>query len=221
MSMGEMSVGAVSMKRTVTTIVFSLAVLVSLASCGGRVRYPNYYTLNLPAPPDPPPAENVHATVAIREFRAPAYLRQGAIVYKPSSEQIGFYAYHRWATSPSELVTNSVIERLRASGHFAVVKPYDGRPDIEYVLSGRLEKLEELDYAGGVKVEVAISAQMTSLATGATVWTNAVSEVGDVNKGDVPAVVSEMNRTMERAINKLLSAMSADVTAGPTAAKRH
>jgi len=210
-----------NMRRTVTTIVCSLAALVILASCGGRVRYPNYYTLNLPAPPDPPAAENAHAVVAIREFRAPAYLRQGAIVYKPSPEQIGFYAYHRWAINPCQFVTNSVIERLSASGNFAHVKPYDGRPDIEYVLSGRLEKLEEIDYAGGVKVEVAISAQMTSLATGATVWTNAVSEAGDVNKRDVPDVVSEMNRTMERAINKLLSPMPADVATGPTAAKRN
>jgi len=208
------------MKRILTTIVFTLTALVILTSCGGRVRYPNYYTLNLPVPPDPPPAENVHAAVAIREFRAPAYLRQGAIVYKPSPEQIGFYAYHRWATNPCEFVTNSVIERLRASGDFARVKPYDGRPDTDYVLSGRLEKLEEIDYEGGVKVEVAISAQLTDLATGATVWNNAVSEVGDVNKRDVPAVVSEMNRTMERAIEKLLSPMPADVAAGPTVAER-
>jgi ABC-type uncharacterized transport system auxiliary subunit len=210
-----------SLRRIVTPIVFSLAALVILASCGGRVRYPNYYTLNLPAPPDPPPAENVHAAVAIREFRAPAYLRQGAIVYKPSPEQIGFYAYHHWAINPCEFVTNSVIERLSASGNFAHVKPYDGRPDVEYVLSGRLEKLEEIDYENGVKVEVAISAQMTNLATGLTVWTNAVSEVGDVNKRDVPDVVSEMNRTMERAIRKLLSPMPADVATGPTAAKRN
>jgi ABC-type uncharacterized transport system auxiliary subunit len=210
-----------NMKRTLTTIVLSLAALVTLASCGGKVRYPNYYTLNLPAPPDPPATENVHAAVAIREFRAPAYLRQGAIVYKPSPEQIGFYAYHRWAINPCEFVTNSVIERLRASGDFARVKLYDGRPGIEYVLSGRLEKLEEIDYEGGVKVEVAISAQMTNLTTGATVWSNAVSEVGDVNKSDVPAVVSEMNRTMERAITKLLSPLPADVATGPTAAKRN
>jgi ABC-type uncharacterized transport system auxiliary subunit len=210
-----------SMRRTMTTIVFSLAALVILVSCGGRVRYPNYYTLNLPAPPDPPPAENVHAAVAIREFSAPAYLRQGAIVYKPSPEQIGFYAYHRWAINPCEFVTNSVIERLRASGDFARVKPYDGRPNTQYVLSGRLEKLEEIDYAGGVKVEVAISAHMTNLATGLTVWTNAVSEVGDVDKRDVPAVVSEMNRTMERAIKKLLSPIPADVATGPTAADRN
>jgi ABC-type uncharacterized transport system auxiliary subunit len=208
------------MKRTLTTIVFSLTALVILTSCAGRVRYPNYYTLNLPAPPDPPPAENVHAAVAIREFRAPAYLKQGAIVYKPSPEQVSFYAYHRWAMNPCEFVTNSVIERLRASGDFARVKPYDGRPDTEYVLSGRLEKLEEIDYEGGVKVEVAISAQITNLATGATVWNNAVSEVGDVNGRDVPAVVSEMNRTMERAIEKLLSPMPADVATVSTAAER-
>jgi ABC-type uncharacterized transport system auxiliary subunit len=209
------------MKRTVTTIVFCLAALVTLTGCAGKVRYPNYYTLNLPAPPDPPAGENAHAILAIREFRAPAYLRQGAIVYKTSPEQIGFYAYDRWATDPRDFVTNAVIERLRASGTFARVQAYDGSRDVNYVLSGRLEQLEELDYQGSVKVQVAISAEMTSIATGATVWSNSVSEIGDVNLRDVPAVVSEMNRTMERAISKLLSPMPADAVTGPTAANRH
>jgi hypothetical protein len=94
---------------------------------------------------------------------------------------------------------------LRASGNFKQVKAYDGRSDIDYILSGRIEKLEEIDYEGGVKVEVAISAQMTSLATGAAVWTNTVDEIGTVGQRDVPEVISEMNRTMERAIEKLLT----------------
>jgi ABC-type uncharacterized transport system auxiliary subunit len=209
------------MKRTVTRIVFCLAALVILTSCAGKVKYPNYYTLNLPAPPDPPAGENAHAILAIREFRAPTYLRQGAIVYKTSPEQIGFYAYDRWATDPRDFVTNAVVERLRASGIFARVQPYDGSHDVNYVLSGRLEQLDELDYQGSVKVQVAISAEMTSIATGATVWSNAVSEIGDVNQRDVPAIVSEMNRTMERAINKLLSPMPADVVTGSKAAQRH
>jgi ABC-type uncharacterized transport system auxiliary subunit len=208
-------------RRIVTKSVFCLAALVILTGCAGKVRYPNYYTLNLPSPPDPPAAENAHATLAIREFRAPAYLRQGAIVYKASPEQIGFYAYHRWAIDPRDFVTNSIVERLRASGAFAHVKSYDGSRDVDYVLSGRLEKLEELDYQGSVKVHVAISAEMTSIATGAIVWSNAVSEIGDVNKRDVPAVVSEMNRTMERAIEKLLTPMPADVVTGSTAAQRN
>jgi ABC-type uncharacterized transport system auxiliary subunit len=210
----------VSMRRIVTTIVFCLATLVILVGCGG-VRYPQYYTLNLPAPPDPPASENAHATLAIREFSAPTYLRQGAIAYKTSPEQIGFYAYHRWATDPREVVTNAVIDRLRASAGFAFVKPYDGRPNAGYVLSGRLEKLDELDYEGSVKVEITLSAQMINSATGATVWSNAVSEVGNVNKRDVPAVVSEMNHTMERAIKELLNPIPADVATSPAAAKKN
>ena len=197
------------MKRHLTTVGLALATLIFVASClvgcGGAVKYPNYYTLHLPAPPDPPAPGNVHASLAIREFRSPMYLRQGAIVYKTSPEQIGFYNYHRWAVDPREFLTNAVADRLRASGNFAQIKIYDGRPGVDYVLSGRLEELEEIDYEGGVKVRVAISAQMTNLATGATVWTNSASEVGTVGQRDVPAIVSEMNATMGRAIEKLLT----------------
>ena len=193
------------MKMDRMAIVAMVAVLIVLAGCGGAVKYPNYYTLHLPPPPDPPAPEGVRTSLAIREFRSPAYLRQGAIVYKSSEDQIGFYNYHRWAVDPREFVTSAVADRLRASGTFADVKMYDGRPGIDYILSGRLEKLEEIDYEGGVKVEVAISARMISLATGATVWSNSVSEVGTVDQRSVPAVVSEMNRTMERAIEKLLT----------------
>jgi ABC-type uncharacterized transport system auxiliary subunit len=193
------------MKKHLIAVCFALAALATLIGCGGAVKYPNYYTLHVPPPPDPPAPEGVHACLAVREFRSPTYLRQGAIVYKTSPEQIGFYNYHRWAMNPREFVTNAVAERLRASGNFTQVKSYDGRSDIDYVLSGRLEKLEEVDYGGGVKVEVAISAQMTNVASGTTVWTNEVSEVGTVGQRDVPAVVAEMNATMARAIEKLLT----------------
>ena len=208
------------MKKTLTTIVFSLAALAMLAGCAGRVKYPNYYTLNLPAPPDPPAAATAHATLAIREFRAPTYLRQTAIVYRTSPEQIGFYAYNRWAMDPRDFVTNAIIERLRASGAFSHVQSYDGGRDVDYVLSGHLEKLEELDYQGGVKVQVAMSAEVTSIATGKPVWSNEVSETGDVDKRDVPAVVSEMNRTMERAIEKLVTPVSTSWAGSSAAQKR-
>src|SRR5215470_19295918 len=199
------------MKKHLITMS-ALATLVVLTGCGGAVKYPNYYTLHMQAPDDPPVRDRVHTSLAIREFRSPAYLREGAIVYKSSPEQIGFYNYHRWAVDPREFVTNAVTEHLRASGNFAQVKLYDGRSDIDYVLTGRLEKLEEIDYQGGIKVEVAISAQMTTFSSGVTVWSNSVSEVGAVEHRDVPAVVAEMNATMGRAIEKLL-------TPGPTSAE--
>ena len=195
------------MKRTHITITLLLFGLIILAGCSGKMHYPNYYTLNLPAPPDPPAPENAKATVAIREFTAPGYLRRGEIVFKTSPESVGFYAYHRWAIDPCEFVTDSMRDRLDATGLFAHVKRYDGRADAEYLVTGRLEKLEEIDYDGSVKVVVAISAQMIRFDTGATVWTKAVTKVGNVDKRDVPAVVSAMSNTMDSAMQELLTAL--------------
>ena len=63
------------MKKRITRILFAMPVLVILSGCGGAVRYPNYYTLHVPPPPDPPMAQGVHASLAVREFREPSYLR--------------------------------------------------------------------------------------------------------------------------------------------------
>jgi ABC-type uncharacterized transport system auxiliary subunit len=196
------------MKKLTTAVVLMVALSSALTGCG-RVRYPAYYTLNLPAPPDPPAAESVRTSIAVREFQSPGYLRQGPIVYRSTPEEIGFYEYHRWAADPRTLVTSAVVDHLRASGQYSAVSLYNGRPDINYVFSGKLEKLEEVDYQAGVQVEVAISAQITRVATGATVWSNAVSETGMVSGRKVPGVVSEMNRIVDIAINKLLATVPA------------
>src|ERR1700730_4409862 len=160
--------------KKLTTALALMGTLFALAGCG-RVRYPAYYTLNLPAPPDPPAAENVRTSIAVREFQSPNYLRQGPIVYRTTPEEIGFYEYHRWAADPRTVVTNAVVDHLRAGGQFSMVSMYDGRPNNDYVFSGRLEKLEEVDSQEGVKVEVAISAQIAPVGTGATVLRNARS----------------------------------------------
>ena len=196
------------MKKTTTALVLMLALLPILSGCG-RVRYPAYYTLNLPMPPDPPAAENVRTSIAVREFQSPSYLRQGPIVYRTTPEEVGFYEYHRWAADPRTVLTSAIVDHLRASGRYSTVCMYDGRPSNDYVFSGKLEKLEELDYDSGVKVEVAISAQITKAATGATVWSNAVSETRPVSQRNVRGVVSEMNRTVDLAVNKLLSTVPA------------
>jgi len=196
------------MKKLPVALALILMLLPALSGCG-RVRYPAYYTLNLPAPPDPPAAENVRASIAVREFQSPNYLRQGPIVYRSTPEEIGFYEYHRWASDPRTLVTSAVVDHLRAGGRFSRVSLYDGRPNNDYVFSGKLDKLEEVDYGSGVKVEVAMSAQITRVATGATVWSNAVSETRPVPQRNVPGVVSEMNRTVDLALNKLLSTVPA------------
>ena len=183
------------------------ALSILLIGCAG-VKYPTYYTLNLSSVPDPPPPKTATSSVAIRQFRSVEYLRGGPIVYRSSPEQIGYYAYHRWAVDPRNVVTNSIAERLRAQGMFADVRLYDGHSDPDYILSGRLEKLEEIDDAKRVRVEVGLSAQLVDTRSGKTVWANSASESCGVDQRSVSAVVAEMSHTMDRAIQSLLSSLS-------------
>ena len=200
------------MWRRLTAVLITLTILASLIGCVSRVKYPSYYTLDLPLAEDAPTAGRGLASVAVCEFRSPAYLREGAIVYRASPEEIGFYNYRRWAVDPREFVAEAIADRLRASGRFAEVKMYDGRPDVDFILNGRLERLEEVDYEGGVRVEVALSAQMTDLRSGKTVWANAASETAEVKKRTIPAVVAEMSHAMDGAIRKLLVTLPVSTT---------
>src|SRR6267143_5333256 len=93
-----------------TALAITLAVSIIFLGCAGKIKYPSYYTLHVPPPPDPPARPDVRASLAVREFRSPGYLRQGPLVYRASAEQIGFYDYHRWATDPRQFVT--VLSRI-------------------------------------------------------------------------------------------------------------
>ena len=190
-----------------TLLVSAVIISLSLTGCIGKVRYPTYYTLNLAPAIDPPPKRGALASIAVREFQSPAYLRGGPIAYLVSPEEIGFYEYHRWAVDPRQAITHSIVERLRASGNFALVKTYDGHNDVDYVLSGRLDKLDEVDYEDGVRVEVALSAQVIDLHSGKTVWTNSSAEKAKVQERKVIAVVAQMSSLTDRSIEELLKSL--------------
>ena len=197
------------MKKYLKAFLVMVVVFVtSLTGCMGKMKYPTYYTLNLAPAPDPPSGSGTLASIAVREFQSPAYLRQGPIVYLTSPEEIGFYEYHRWAVDPRQAITHAIVERLRASGNFALVKTYDGRNDVDYILTGRLDKLDEVDYEGGVRVEVALSAQVIDLHSGKTVWTNSTSNIGKVEERKVSGVVTQMSSLTDRSIEELLKSLA-------------
>jgi ABC-type uncharacterized transport system auxiliary subunit len=200
------------MTKRLTATLATLTISACLIGCVSKARFPAYYTLHVPPAVDAPIAGGTRSSLTVREFRSPAYLRQGAVVYRTSPEQVGFYQYHRWAVDPREFVTNAIIDRLRATGRFAEVTAYDGHSDADFILSGDLEKLEEVDCEGGVRVEVALSAEITDPRAGKTVWANAASESEPVDKRNVPGVVAEMSQTMDHTIQKLLASLSVSTT---------
>ena len=189
--------------------VYIAVTLLLMSGCAGKVRYPNYYTLAV-APTRQPASNGPHpsATLAVRRFDTPAYLRQGRIVYREAPEQIGFYEYHRWASDPGIVVTTGVIDSLRSANLFSVVEPYAGQEHPDYLLSGRLERLDEVDYKSGVQVEVKLSAQLVNLRTGTPVWAGSVTKTSEVGTRDVNSVVAALSQTVQGSIDELVANMA-------------
>jgi uncharacterized lipoprotein YmbA len=206
-------------KILVTIIAFIVALL--MAGCMGKVRYPKYYTLEI-APATKPAVNDARlpAAVAVRRFETPAYLRQGRIVYREAPEEVGFYDYHRWAADPGATVTAAVIASLRSAGLFSLVKQYDSYDKPEYLLNGRLERLDEIDYGGAVRVEAKLSAELVNLRTGATVWAGEATETSKVEPRNINSVVAAMSQAVQRNINRLVAGMGEQISKSEATSRR-
>jgi uncharacterized lipoprotein YmbA len=193
-------------RRAPVTAIACVAALL-LAGCG-EIRYPKYYALNI-VPPSRPAADDARrsVTVAVRRFDTPDYIRQGRIVYREAPQEIGFYDYHRWAADPATTITTAMIDALRASRLFSLVVPYDGRDQHECVLSGRVERLDEIDYGGGVRVEARILAELVNQRTGETLWTGDASETSTIETRTVGSVVDAMSHAVATSIERLVASM--------------
>jgi len=192
-------------KNLVTATACVAALL--LTGCG-TIRYPTYYTLNI-VPPPKTAADAGHRslTAAVQRFATPDYIRQGRIVYRESPETIGFYDYHRWAADPGATITTAMIDTLRSSRMFSRVVPDDGLEQQEYVVSGRVERLDEVDYGGGVRVEARILAELVSRRTGQTIWTGDASETSTIETHTIGSIVDAMSHAAGRSIDRLVASM--------------
>jgi ABC-type uncharacterized transport system auxiliary subunit len=179
-------------------------VLGFLAGCGGgHVPATKYYKLDIP--PAPAPAgPSTPISLRIEPFRTTLLLRQDRIVYRPSPVEVGFYEYHRWAEPPNDAVTKALADQLVRRRVFQSVEISDGGEKVDYVLRGRIERLQEVDYMGGVRVQVSISAELEDPVQQRTIWSSAASSESVVTKSDVQAVVVAMGQASQQSILRLM-----------------
>ena len=179
-----------------------------LAGCGS-VRYPKTYVLNLPpAVSQAAPAEGALEPVAVREFQCPEYLCEGRIVYRSTAEEVGFYEYHRWAMNPRQAITQYVLDGVRAQGLFKSVALHERGSQAAYVLSGNIERLEEVDQGHDVRAVCAISAELLDTRTRSVVWSQTASETVQVDKRDIRGVVSSLSSAARATADRLLKSMT-------------
>jgi ABC-type uncharacterized transport system auxiliary subunit len=134
-------------------------------------------------------------------------------VFRPGPEEVGFYEYHRWAMNPRQAITQYLEDYLRAQALFKSVTVHERGSDTAYVLSGNIERLEEVDEGRDVHVVCTISAQLLDTRTKAVVWSHTASETVAVEKRDIAGVVSGLSAATRTAADRLLKSMTDELPA--------
>ena len=195
------------------------ALILVLGGCGS-VRGPatKYYKLDIP-PASASAGPSAPASLRIEPFRTTSMLRQDRIVYLPSPTEVGFYEYHRWAEPPNDTLTKALADQLMRRRVFHSIEISDGGEKTDYVLKGSIDRLQEVDYMGGVRVQVLISTELEDPVRHQIVWSSAASSESIVAKGDVQAVVAAMSKASQQSITRLTTDVAKFVRLNPLAAE--
>jgi ABC-type uncharacterized transport system auxiliary subunit len=192
---------------------FALVGSLAISACGSA-RYPAYYTLHFEPSTQVRASELGMGTLAIKELRCPDYLCEGRIVYRPTPVEVGFYQYDRWAVSPRAMIAQYLAERVRARSLFVSVSGDESRMATDFVLSGTLEQLEEVDEARQVTAVCTISAQLVDTHAGVVVWSGTAAERVPVQQRDMPGVVNGLGAAVRASVDRLVSDMELEVGRG-------
>ena len=203
-------------KRAVRA-AFALVGALAISACGSA-RYPAYYTLHFEPSTQARAPERGMGSLAIKELRCPDYLCEGRIVYRPTPAEVGFYQYDRWAVSPRTMIAQYLAERVRARSLFVSVSGDESRMATDFVLSGTLERLEEVDEARQVSAVCSISAQMVDTRTRAVVWSRMATERAPVQQRDMAGVVNGLASAVRATVDRLVNDFELEL--GPGTASR-
>jgi len=201
-----------SRKRTVRAVAVFVGALI-IGACGSA-RYPAYYTLHFEPSTLAPAARRGMGTLSIKDLRCPDYLCEGRIVYRPTPDEVGFYQYHRWAVSPRAMVAPYLAERVRTRSLFTSVSEDESRIAADFVLSGTLERLEEVDEDRRVAAVCTISAQVLDTRTSVVVWRRTATERVAVEQRDVVGVVKGLETAVRASVDRLVTDMELELRRG-------
>ena len=183
------------------------ALAVSLASGCGATRPSKYYQLTVPgdsapvADPRPYPV-----TLLLGPLRASHLYREDHIVYSSNGESMGTYEFQRWAQPPTEMIQEILLRQLRTSGRYREVDLLRSNARGDFLLLGRLFDFKEIS-GNALMARLTVEWELRDMKTASTVWTHYYIHDEPVNGKDMSAVVSALNRNVQRSVDEVKSGL--------------
>jgi cholesterol transport system auxiliary component len=183
----------------------------------GAARPAKYYQLSVPKETAAdPPGDPLPVTILMGPIMSSHLYREDRIVYSSSGEDMGTYEYQRWAEPPTEMIQDVLLRTLRSSGRYRAVYAQRSSTRGDFLLRGHLYDFKEVS-GSPMSARLSLDLELRDTKTGATVWTHFYNHDEPVSSKDVSAVVSALNRNVQRATSEFSGSLNQYFSAHPPA----
>lgn len=199
-----------TMPRSIRGLAFAAAVAAAVAGCAQpEVPTDHYYRLNV-TPPSPLAQPLFKGTIEIDRFVADGVVAGRPIAYtEPGQDyRLQEYHYHFWTEPPTVMLRDQLIAYLRAARIADAVVTPETRVNPEYVLTGKIQRLEKV--AGSApKAVLKIELALRNAQAGKLVYLNTYSAEPNAADNSVGAAVVALNGALGDVYAKFLKDLSA------------
>jgi cholesterol transport system auxiliary component len=148
--------------RTCNRLLTALVTVVMLGCASGPAPRDHYYRLETAAP-NALAGPKLAGTLEVGRPRAETISQGRRMLYRDASQpgEIKQHAYHHWVDPPSVMLQDQLVEYLRAAGAAEnIVTPAVG-VESDYLVSGRIVRLERILGGGDSRVAVELELVLT------------------------------------------------------------
>lgn len=130
--------------------------------------------------------ESVHTQDLYDDFR---------IIYRKSPYQVNYYSYDFWVKKPSDLIKQSILDFLSATGVFKRVINSFSITEPDLILKSRLFSIEEVDAGNQWYARLSLEIEIYDFKTKKSLWYHQFDRRKPLTKKEVallPRVISEI-----------------------------
>jgi ABC-type uncharacterized transport system auxiliary subunit len=188
------------------TIRISLAIASVLLAAGCVSSKPvHYYTLQSPAPPAAQGKPD-GLVLLLGNIATPEALQDGRIRYRIGANNAGAYEYHRWTEHPGDMVRNSLLRSLRASGRYRRVIEASSAASGDFLLRGKLLEFDEVDDAA-IRTRISLQVELIDRKNNHNVWDRIIEHEEPVHAKTVAEVVQSLDRNLQSVTRDAVAAV--------------
>jgi ABC-type uncharacterized transport system auxiliary subunit len=193
-----------TMNRPIRSILLSLFAL-TLSGCGSTKPI-RYYTIQSPTAPALPNGTH-EVSLLVAGISGSEIFRRSPIAYRIGANEIGSYQYSQWAEPPVEIIQNSLIRLLLASGNYQSVASFSSASGGQFVVRGRLNDFEEVDGAN-ITGLVSMEFDLYDRKSGKVVWSHSYSQSEPVQGKEISAIVQALDINLDRGLKEVAAGLN-------------